>query len=366
VLPTATDNANVTVARLGGRHVALTETPRMVVFDPETLLTFGSRTFDDAVPGQWTAAHLEHDRARGETVGLTVDFGRTSSYHVYRLSDGARAREAVARIRTDEPAYVHSIGLTDRYVVLPEVPFTADPRRFLSPDVDAFVDAFEWDEDRPARFHVVDRDDGTVSTVDGPPFFFFHTVNAFERSDEVVVDLVAFPDASVVDALAFDRVERGVREATGDLRRFRLPLDGGWARGRTLATDVALARTSPLVRRRPYRYAYAQRTDDDATGVVRVDVERETERVWRAPDCFAGEPVFVPRDGPSGGGADTIGTGTAVGEEVGGVVLSVVLDRDAERSFLLVLDAATMAERARAWLPHALPLGFHGEYFAEA
>jgi carotenoid cleavage dioxygenase-like enzyme len=184
VLPVATDNANVTVARLGGRYVALTETPKMVGFDPETLVTFGPRTFEDGVPGQWTAAHVEHDRQRREAIGLTVRFGRRSSYHLYRLGDGDQTREEFARFRVDRPAYVHSVGLTDRHVVVPETPFTADPRRFLSLDVDSFVDAFEWDDDAPARFVVVDRRDGSVTTVTAPSFFFFHTANAFDRDEE--------------------------------------------------------------------------------------------------------------------------------------------------------------------------------------
>jgi carotenoid cleavage dioxygenase-like enzyme len=46
-----------------------------------------------------------------------------------------------------------------------------------------------------------------------------------------------------------------------------------------------------------------------------------------------------------------------------GLVLSVVLDPDAERSFLLVLDAASFEERVRATVPHAIPFGFHGQFF---
>ena len=378
VLPTATDNANVTVAALGGRTVALTETPKMVAFDPETLLTFGSQTFDDDLPGQWTAAHVEHDGERGETVGFTLHFGRQSSYHVYRLEDGQREREELARIPVDEPAYIHSAGVTNRHVVLPEIPYTTTLRRLLSPGVESFVDAFEWHghANTPTRVHLVDRDDGDVRTVTAPPFFFFHTVNAFEDGPDTVVDLVAFADAGVVDALAYDRVETGVVEATGELRRLVIPTDGsGTVTSRTVAEDVALPRTAPTVRRRPYRYAYAQRTgSDDATGVVKVDVQTGTEQVWREQHCFAGEPVFVPRTDEwseregegkiKGEGANERGTDEhGSGAEDDGVVLAVVLDADRERSFLLVLDGSTMDERARAWLPHALPLGFHGAYF---
>jgi carotenoid cleavage dioxygenase-like enzyme len=49
-------------------------------------------------------------------------------------------------------------------------------------------------------------------------------------------------------------------------------------------------------------------------------------------------------------------------EEDGGVCLSVVLDERRGTSFLLVLDAASFAEVARAEVPQHIPLGFHGAY----
>jgi len=45
-----------------------------------------------------------------------------------------------------------------------------------------------------------------------------------------------------------------------------------------------------------------------------------------------------------------------------GVVLSVVLDANAGRSALLVLDAHSFNELARAEVPHAIPYGFHGQF----
>ena len=72
---------------------------------------------------------------------------------------------------------------------------------------------------------------------------------------------------------------------------------------------------------------------------------------WAEPACYPGEPVFVERPGASG--------------EDDGLVLSVVLDAPSERSFLLVLDAASFEEVARAEAPHAIPFGFHGQYFRD-
>ena len=44
------------------------------------------------------------------------------------------------------------------------------------------------------------------------------------------------------------------------------------------------------------------------------------------------------------------------------MVLSVVLDSATERSFLLMLDAASFEEVARADAPHHIPFGFHGQF----
>ena len=48
--------------------------------------------------------------------------------------------------------------------------------------------------------------------------------------------------------------------------------------------------------------------------------------------------------------------------EDAGVLLSVVLDADQGASFLLVLDAASLDEIARAEAPHHIPFGFHGQF----
>ena len=75
----------------------------------------------------------------------------------------------------------------------------------------------------------------------------------------------------------------------------------------------------------------------------------ETDAVtWSEDGCYPGEPVFVAA--PDGQGEDD------------GVLLSVVLDAHRGNSFLLVLDAATLTELARAEVPHHIPFGFHGQF----
>jgi beta,beta-carotene 9',10'-dioxygenase len=104
-------------------------------------------------------------------------------------------------------------------------------------------------------------------------------------------------------------------------------------------------------RRNASDYAYAYFTGSGSgwlDSLVKIDVREGTRREWSAPDCYPGEPIFVRRPGDEA--------------EDGGVVLSVVLDAAAGRSFLLVLDAGSFEELARADAPHHIPFGFHGQY----
>jgi len=350
-----TDNANVHVARFSGEHVALTETPRGIAFDPETLDSTGDFTFDDDLSLQHVTAHYRRDEARGEYVGHGVSFGRDHEYVVYRVPDGTARREEVARHPVEKPAYLHSIGVTPDYVVLAEPPFVVDPLDFFLPGGEGFVDYFEWLPERGSRFLVFERDSGALAAEIGTEaFFLFHHVNAFEDGGELVVDLVAYPDADIVADLSLDALAGGAPDVPdGILRRYRLDLggDGSVASASDFYAGTELARTSPEVRLGPYRYAYGQATGRDGeNGLVKVDVETGGTTEW-FEGVYAEEPIFVPA--PEGDSEDE------------GVVLATVLDPDAGRSFLLALDGETFEERARAWLPHHLPFGFHGRFFGD-
>jgi len=114
---------------------------------------------------------------------------------------------------------------------------------------------------------------------------------------------------------------------------------------------------------RPYRYLYAAgHTDPPAIGLlnslVKYDLETDTRTVWSEPGVYPGEPVFVPRVSAPRPGESTT-------DEDDGVILSVGVDTRIDRSVLLVLDAASFSELARATLPAVFPFGFHGQWYPD-
>lgn len=353
--PKPTDNASINVTRLDDAYVALTETPIPVAFDPETLETVGVVDYEDDVDAQMATAHPLTEPDTGRILTYQVGFGRQSEYQVCSIPPDEVARTVLASLDVDRPRYMHSFGMTENYVILSEWPIMVDPLDLLLRG-DPFIENFEWRPEEGTRFRILRKDDGTeVATLTTDAAFAFHHVNAFEHDGEIVCDIVTYPDASIIDELALDNLRSDEPSpGTGHLRRYRLPLNGETPSSRVLSNErLELPRIrEAAARAQSYDTVYGignRRTGDFADQLVKIDVPDGAVETWHEDGTYPGEPVFVPH--PEGGGEDD------------GVLLSVVLDPDADRSFLVVLDADTFTERARATVPHAIPFGFHGQFF---
>ena len=350
--PDFTDNPNVNLARIGERYIAMTETPLPIEFDPDTLDTVGQLDYADRLKAHVTTAHPHHDRERDELVNYVARFSRVSEYVLYGMPAGSTARRVIARMPVKEPAYMHAFGMSGRYLILAEYPLRANPLK-LAFSGKPFIENYSWRGGEPTRFQVFERATGEHrGTYETDAFFCFHHVNAFERGGELVVDLCAYEDASIIDSLYLD--ENGPRGAIQrtELRRYTIDLDGGSVRSEPLTDGSLELPRIDYPRRNTHDYAYAYFTGADGgwiDSLVKVDVRDGSRSEWREGGCYPGEPVFVRE--PDAGAED------------GGVVLSVVLDANAGRSFLLVLDARSFEELARAEAPHHIPFGFHGQYF---
>jgi beta,beta-carotene 9',10'-dioxygenase len=353
--PKLTDNASVNVVRLGEEYIAMTETPLPVAFEPDTLRTLGVTGWAKALRGQTTTAHPHLDPASGGMINYATHFGAATKYRVYALAPGAARPREIAAIPVRQPSYMHSFAVTERYVVLVEFPFVVNPLG-LALSGRPFIENYTWRPERGTTFTVIDRSTGSVrARVAGPAMFAFHHVNAFEDSERLIVDMSAYDDASIVEALYLDRLRAGGPVPPATLWRYRVPLSGGDAVGEQLAPEQLELPRIDYRSHNGRRYQYAYGTGGRATGdflnqLVKVDVEDGESLTWSEPDCYPGEPVFVPAPDQR--------------TEDDGAVLSVVLDARAETSFLLILDARTFEERARAHAPLPVPFGFHGSFFS--
>jgi carotenoid cleavage dioxygenase-like enzyme len=356
--PQWSDNPSVNVGRIADRYVAMTEVPPPLQFDIHSLKTLGPFDYGgDTLPGLVTTAHPHYDFDRAALVNYTLQFGRVSKYHIYQISSGQARRTMIGSLPAAEPSYMHSFGLTENYIVLTQSPLVVNPLRMRFAGK-PFIENYKWKPERGTRFALMSRRDGTVRSYDAEAFFAFHHVNAFEQNGDVFVDIAAFPDTSLIDTLYLDNLRSGGMAAAAQLRRYQLP-----ANGKTAAYEPLSDETFEMPRinygrcnRRDYRFAYGFSNRRDLptelpNQLIKIDVRARRASTWFADGCYPGEPVFVPEPGAT--------------SEDGGVVLSVVLDALKGNSFLLVLDAGSFTELARADAPHHIPFGFHGHYFPD-
>jgi beta,beta-carotene 9',10'-dioxygenase len=347
--PKISDNANVNLVKLGERYISMTETPIPVEFDGETLETVGVAY---ETPGMLTTAHPHLDRASGGMLNYAAKLGPRNRYRFFHVPREGGPK-VIAELPVKEPAYMHSFGLTERWLVLAEFPLVVNP---ISIPLSGrpYIENYRWKPELGTRITLIDRDSGEAT---GPfetdAFFCFHHVNAYEENGSVIVDACTYENAQIIEDLYLDRLRAGKPADRAEMRRFRINLSSRKVTNERLAEGLELPRINyGRNNERPYRYAWGVHNESEwLDRIVKVDTANGGATGWSEDGCSPGEPVFVATPGSD--------------REDDGVLLSVVFDSRSGRSFMLVLDAADLGELARAEAPHHIPYGFHGQFLRE-
>jgi carotenoid cleavage dioxygenase-like enzyme len=355
--PTVTDSAKVSITRIADRYMALAETPIQVEFDPETLKSVGVFNYEERLNGQMTTVHPHFDFDRGEVFNIVTRYHRVSHYNTYRMTGGGPPK-LVSSVAASKPSYMHSFGMSQNYIILTEFPLVVNPISLLL-WLKPYIENFKWEPKRGTPFWVINRHTGeVVGRFDSDPFFAFHHINAFERGDELIVDLAAYPDADIINAFYLNRLkDKDLELPHGNLRRYRIPLKGNRADYEVISDacmELPHFDYGRLNMNGDYRYVYAVGVSPEKkkgfyNQLVKVDIETGRHLIWTEDDCYPGEPVFAGAPGR-----------TAEDE---GVILSVVLDAANGSSFLLILDAASFDEIGRAKIQQPILFGYHGSFF---
>jgi carotenoid cleavage dioxygenase-like enzyme len=352
--PQVTDNPAINAFKFGEQYIALSETPMAYEFDPKTLATVGVayKNID-----MFATAHPHLDGSSGKMLNLSGKFGPRSSQSFFSVEPNTLAKKRIAKIVRRHPTYQHSFGMSGRWLILTEFPFRVDPLEILRTGR-PFIENFEFHPEEGTKITLIDRETGEVGGEwDAEPGFCFHHVNAWEDGADVIVDLCRFDDAGIVENLYLKNIrDGGYPEDDGAyLHRYVLKPGAERAEERRVSEEpIELPRINYKKNNcRPYSYVYGVGVGPGNMGVpfdrlVKIDANTGASLVWQEDNCLMGEPVFIAD--PDGSAEDD------------GVVLSLGLDGEAERSMLLVLDARDMTELARAEVSRAVPPGFHGNF----
>lgn len=380
------------------------------------------RDLHASLQGSLSCAHPQRCPETGDLFNYNLECSApgTATYRVFRVSAATGETDVLATIARPglAAAYVHSFFLSRRFVAL-RVPSshlaeTLGSAGLSLPWTGSIAGALRrpWDADRRCRWFVVDRvhGSGVVAEFETPAAFFFHSVNCWDeivdapsgeegsgrRAADVFFDVVDFPNMDIVYKHYYDILLNRDGEAqkwhADEARakncldcslvrwKVRVPLPTAAPRDERARGDKPspsrLSKTkkketpaepevvfaipgphagelptiNPDYRTRPHRYVYSLPQTGRSTfldTIVKTDTATREVLQWDNPAGHTpGEAIFVARPGGE--------------DEDDGVLLSVVLDGRAERSYLVCLDARAMEELGRAEMDFAVAFGLHG------
>jgi carotenoid cleavage dioxygenase len=390
--------ANTNVLSHAGRTLALVEGGVANYELTNELDTVGTCDFDGTLPGGYTA-HPHRDPRTGDLHAVSYSFARGRAVQYSVIDTQGRARRTVD-IEVSGSPMVHDFSLTDKYVVIYDLPVTFDPVQVLPASAPRWLQLparlvmqsligrvripspmtatinrdprhsdrmpYAWNPKYPARIGVMPREGGNkdVRWFDIEPCYVYHPLNAYSETRDgaevLVLDVVRY-------ARMFDRDRRGPGDTRPRLDRWTINLTTG-----AVGTECRDDRPQEFPRINEarlggrHRFGYAVGIDggffaggntEMSSALYKHDYATGSSMVAPLdPDLLIGEMSFVPN--PARGSGDSA--------EDDGILIGYGYHRGRDEGQLLLLDAQTCESVATVHLPQRVPMGFHGNWSPRA
>ncbi len=363
--PDSMNTANTSAIEHAGRVLAMWEGGSAYALDPKTLATEGPITWQDGWAQMPFSAHPKLD-PQGNLWNFGGAGGRVFSYHIG--PDGKLQKAQLAKLALDPKktgGMLHDMAVTEQFIVVPIPPVVI--RWGLIARGQIGPDAMHTTND-PLRVWVARKDDISQARMfELPSEMVFHVGNAHEDGDDVVLSYVGaaesnFLGGAAVNMMRGDVQGRGADAGGSQLRVARLNINTGKAKVQTLVQDgVEFPRVNPTRVGQPAQWliqpeAWVPQSEVPQMqfdGIALRNIETgASQRYAYGQDFMPEEHVLVPMPGRSG--------------ELAAWALGTAFHIPSQRTCLSVFEAASLRSGpvARAWLPYALPLGFHGNFTA--
>ncbi len=358
--PDAMNPANTNAIEHGGKVLAMWEGGSAYALDPISLNTQGPVTWQDGWSQMPFSAHPKVD-PQGHLWNMGGAGTKLVTYHV--LPSGQLAKAQIAKLpinRKKSGGMVHDLAVTQRYLVVPIPPVTMHFDRMVSATADTEILKVHADE--PLRIWVGLKDDVSQAKLfELPSSMVFHVGNAHEEGDEVVVQLIGGADNHFLAGTAV-QIMRGKHADPGQSRLVvaRLNLRTGGVTTQSFDDSEEFPRFDPRAMGQRARWLAtitSWRTSTQAGlgfhGLrVRDMVRGNDQRFDYGDNWLVEEHIVVPRPGST--------------REFDAWLIGTAFDIKAQHTTVNVFEASRVADGpiARAHLPYALPLGFHGNFTA--
>ena len=318
--------------------------------DPETLAQSGVEPW---VPIDGISAHPKVDERTGEL--MFFNYSKHAPYLHYGEVDRHNRLTNYIPVPLAGPRLPHDMAFTEHYAILNDLPVFWDAELLKKN-----VHAVREHKGLPSRFAIVPRHGRTedVRWFEAAPTYVLHWLNAYEDSDEVVLDGYfqenPTPGPKTDAPPGYEHMMGYLDEYSfqSKLHRWRFNLKTGETTERHLDDRVLeFGMINARYAGRPYRYGYSTLAVPGwflFRGFVKHDLHTGDSWSYELGEGrYGSEAPFAPRLGAT--------------EEDDGYLVSFVTDENAGTSECVLLDARRIQDGpvCRIALPHKLCSGTH-------
>jgi carotenoid cleavage dioxygenase len=326
------------------------------------LTTLGTYSYCGKLVSSFTA-HPKVDEKTGEMMFFGYN-PMTPPYVQYSLVSKDGELQFTRPIDVPRGVMMHDFAITERYTIFMDLPLTFNIERAMKGGP---VLAFE--RDLPARYGILPRHGGNddIKWFEMPAHYVFHTANAWEDGDDVVLHACRLESTNVLQPAELPKsrngdVAGGQSDPMAAMHRWRFNLKTGAIKEEQIddiATDFPRVDDARVGYgcRFSYNARFAKKEPGHPPafeGINKYDLHtgRMTSHL-HGKERFGGEPVFVAN--PNGNDEDD------------GWLVTYVYDEIEGTSEMVVVDAKNVSSPplARVMIPARVPYGFHGAWVSD-
>lgn len=340
--------ANTALVWHAGQLLALWEGGTPYAIKVPDLGTVGEYTFNGKLVSAFTA-HPKVDMVTGEMMFFGYSFA--PPYLQYSVVSPVGELLRTVPIEIPKAVIMHDFAITENYTIFMDLPLTFDGERTKRGEPPIM-----FERDRPSRFGIVPRhgDNSSIRWFESPSCYVYHTLNAYEEGEEVVLLACRMNSTNVFVS------DESQRDPEGDIPRlyqWRFNLNTGTVSEKRL-DDVPseFPRINENLWGRKTRYGYISRMANSPVplfdGLIKYDHQTGTSETHEyGSGRYGGEAVFAPRVAEQA-------------DEDEGWLITFVYDTNEETSELVVINAQDVTSEpvARVLIPQRVPYGFHGAW----
>ncbi|KZN40727.1 hypothetical protein N474_15760 [Pseudoalteromonas luteoviolacea CPMOR-2] len=349
--PDSINTANTNVLPVNGELWALWEAGSATAIDSNTLNTKGLVNIGEDTPNEQSLKGLPFSaHPKIEADGTIWNFGYAQSGHVvlYQISRFGKLLN-VGMINTGfKGGMLHDFLITERHLIL------LMPSLKRNRTIEGHFSSIQFNAQQAMEVFIIDKQSfNTVKRYELEPGFVFHFGNAWEdKQGNIHFDASLYPNGEVLQHMT--KIMQGsdnVPLSPANTVLFTL-YKNGKVRKRIVDGISEFPRIySHLTGKQNNKLFTLSSVQSDvwSDSVRRIDLNSEKQDTYTyGKDFLVEEHVLVNQNN----------------KESGGYLIGTALHIPSKRTCLNILraDDVSAGPICRAWLPHVIPLGFHGNF----